>query len=103
MKLSTVHSEVERRLQFFRSLDRITQRLSSSTLGVNSPVFKECLDRLDECIEYMTSHVSLSFINSLSFQFQFQLKATLFVCNFRETLRNHECTWQNCTTVKAEL
>lgn len=58
VKLSTVHSEIERRLQFFRSLDRITQRLSSPTLGINSPVFKECLDRLDECIEYMTSHAN---------------------------------------------
>ncbi|XP_026278796.2 conserved oligomeric Golgi complex subunit 3 [Frankliniella occidentalis] len=56
MKLSSVHSEVERRLQYFRSLDRISQRLESPTLSINSTVFKECLDRLDECIEYMATH-----------------------------------------------
>lgn len=57
MKLSSIHSEVERRLQYFRSLDRISQRLASPTLSINSPVFKECLDRLDQCIEYMATHV----------------------------------------------
>jgi len=55
-----VHADVDRRLQYFRALDRVAQRLASPALSVNSQVFRECLDKIDQCIEYMSTHVSIT-------------------------------------------
>ena len=43
---------------FYTEADRIAQKLTSSTLAVNSDGFFSLLDRIDECMVYILEHVS---------------------------------------------
>ncbi|XP_054268663.1 conserved oligomeric Golgi complex subunit 3 [Macrosteles quadrilineatus] len=56
MKLSDINNAVSERLDQFKVLRLITQRLESPALSVNSSTFTQLLDQLDGAIQYMQSH-----------------------------------------------
>lgn len=58
-KLSALSDQISERLVFFTSVDKISQKLQSPTLSVNSDVFVEQLDLIDECILFNLAHVRL--------------------------------------------
>lgn len=62
VKLSEINNAVSERLQQFKVLEKITQRLESPALSVTSTTFIQLLDELDEAIQYMLSHVIIHFI-----------------------------------------
>lgn len=58
-KLNEIGDEIKRRLHFFTQSELLLQRLHSPTLSVASELFLETLNRIDECLEYLHSNVSL--------------------------------------------
>lgn len=59
-RLSSLVDDVEYNLQFYNYLDPITRRLNvpGARHFVRSDDFAEMLSQLDECLDYMKSHVS---------------------------------------------
>uniref|UniRef100_A0A8C9VST3 Conserved oligomeric Golgi complex subunit 3 n=1 Tax=Scleropages formosus TaxID=113540 RepID=A0A8C9VST3_SCLFO len=47
---------IQQKLSYFNELENINTRLNSSTLSVNSEGFIPMLSKLDDCIEYVSSH-----------------------------------------------
>lgn len=55
--------EIKQKLQYFTQVERLSQRLDSTTMSVNSEAFFNVLARIDECLEYMKTHVRYLFSN----------------------------------------
>ena len=51
---------INQNLKFYAFLEPVTRRLNAPGAGkfVRSKEFSEMLSRLDDCLEYMTAHVS---------------------------------------------
>jgi hypothetical protein len=49
---------IEKKLAYFNELPKITQKFSSASLSVYDATFKALLEKLDECIEFISKHVS---------------------------------------------
>ncbi|XP_056610579.1 conserved oligomeric Golgi complex subunit 3 isoform X1 [Triplophysa dalaica] len=49
---------IQEKLSYFNELENINTKLNSSTLSVNSEGFIPMLSKLDECVEYVSSHPS---------------------------------------------
>lgn len=58
MKLSAISNAVNERMQPFKALTYLVQRLDSTTISVSGPAFIQLLDQLDSAIDYMDTHVS---------------------------------------------
>ena len=54
--LSQYLSDVSSRMRHFTDLESIAHKLSSPSLSVTSDQFTHVLDKLDECIAYLTQH-----------------------------------------------
>ncbi|KAH8266638.1 hypothetical protein KR018_004801 [Drosophila ironensis] len=52
-KLQELSSEIQRRLHYFSQVELLNQRLQSPTLSVASEAFRECLNKIDECLNYI--------------------------------------------------
>lgn len=57
-KLQELGNEIHRRLHYFSQVELLNQRLQSPTLSVASEAFRECLNKIDDCINYLAEHVS---------------------------------------------
>lgn len=57
-KLQTLGDEIHKRLHYFNQVELLNQRLHSPTLSVASESFRECLNKIDECLTYLKEHVS---------------------------------------------
>lgn len=57
-KLQHLGDEIHKRLHYFNQVELLNQRLHSPTLSVASDSFRECLDKIDECLTYLKEHVS---------------------------------------------
>lgn len=57
-------TELEKNLKYYTYLEPATRRLNAPGAGsfVRSKEFSEMLLRLDDCIDYMTAHVCLELI-----------------------------------------
>ncbi|XP_030556819.1 conserved oligomeric Golgi complex subunit 3 isoform X1 [Drosophila novamexicana] len=55
-KLQELSNEIQRRLHFFSQVELLNQRLQSPTLSVASEAFRECLNKIDECLNYLADH-----------------------------------------------
>ncbi|XP_004521742.1 conserved oligomeric Golgi complex subunit 3 [Ceratitis capitata] len=55
-RLQKLGEEIHRRLHYFSQVELLHQRLQSPTLSVASEAFRDCLDRIDECLEYMRAN-----------------------------------------------
>ncbi|XP_075153992.1 conserved oligomeric Golgi complex subunit 3 [Haematobia irritans] len=55
-KLQTLGEGIQTRLHYFNQVELINQRLHSPTLSVASESFRECLNKLDECLTYLKEH-----------------------------------------------
>ncbi|XP_046442585.1 conserved oligomeric Golgi complex subunit 3-like isoform X2 [Daphnia pulex] len=55
-KLSNLADELENKVSYFLEYEKIQSQLSSPTLSVHGELFRNILDRLDKCIDYMQSH-----------------------------------------------
>ena len=58
-RITSVADDLDRNLKYYNFLGPATRRLNAPGAGtfVRSKEFSEMLSRLDECLEYMTSHV----------------------------------------------
>lgn len=56
VKLSTISNGVNERMQPFKALTHLVQRLDSTTISVSGPAFIQLLDQLDSAIDYMETH-----------------------------------------------
>lgn len=56
-KLSSTNDKIGQKLVFFTEADRINQKLTSTTMSVNSDMFFQLLDKTDQCFLYVLSHV----------------------------------------------
>ncbi|XP_034666687.1 conserved oligomeric Golgi complex subunit 3 [Drosophila subobscura] len=52
-KLQELSNEIQRRLHYFSQVELLNQRLQSPTLSVASEAFRECLNKIDECLNYI--------------------------------------------------
>jgi len=59
-KLQELSHEIQRRLHYFSQVELLNQRLQSPTLSVASEAFRECLNKIDECLNYIEENVSCS-------------------------------------------
>ena len=59
-QMTKVVTDIEENLKYYSFLEPATKRLNAPTVGamVKSQEFSDLLSKLDECLEYMTSHVS---------------------------------------------
>ena len=58
-RISKIATDIEENLKHYRFLEPVTKRLNAPTVGamVKTQEFSDLLTRLDECLEYMSSHV----------------------------------------------
>ncbi|XP_043643057.1 conserved oligomeric Golgi complex subunit 3 [Drosophila teissieri] len=52
-RLQELSHEIQRRLHYFSQVELLNQRLQSPTLSVASEAFRECLNKIDECLNYI--------------------------------------------------
>lgn len=71
-KLQKLGDEIQRRLHYFGQVDLLQQRLQSPTLSVASEAFRECLNRIDECLEYLQQNVIYIFVILLKYKLMFK-------------------------------
>ncbi|KAL1267353.1 hypothetical protein QQF64_032716 [Cirrhinus molitorella] len=57
-ELVDLAESIQEKLSYFNELENINTKLNSPTLSVNSDGFIPMLSKLDECIEYVSSHPS---------------------------------------------
>ena len=59
-QMTKVVTDIEENLKYYSFLEPATKRLNAATVGamVKTQEFSDLLSKLDECLEYMTSHVS---------------------------------------------
>ncbi|XP_048050831.1 conserved oligomeric Golgi complex subunit 3 [Megalobrama amblycephala] len=55
-ELVDLAESIQEKLSYFNELENINTKLNSTTLSVNSEGFIPMLSKLDECIEYVSSH-----------------------------------------------
>ncbi|KAK6485436.1 conserved oligomeric Golgi complex subunit 3-like [Huso huso] len=55
-ELVDLAESIQQKLSYFNELENINTKLNSSTLSVNSEGFVPMLAKLDDCIEYVSSH-----------------------------------------------
>lgn len=58
-RLNAIGDEIKKRLDYFTQSELLLQRLHSPTLSVASDIFVETLNRIDECLAYLQSNVSI--------------------------------------------
>ncbi|XP_055373812.1 conserved oligomeric Golgi complex subunit 3 [Condylostylus longicornis] len=52
-KLEKVSIEIQRRLYYFNQADSVAQKLQNPNLSVTSETFRDLLNKIDECLEYL--------------------------------------------------
>lgn len=57
-ELVELAKSIQEKLSYFNELENINTKLNSTTLSVNSEGFIPMLSKLDECVEYVSSHPS---------------------------------------------
>ena len=64
-RLNTLADELGQNLKYYSFLEPITRRLNAPGAGsfVRGKEFSDMLARLDECLEYMAAHVSITILN----------------------------------------
>ncbi|EDV33230.1 uncharacterized protein Dana_GF23417 [Drosophila ananassae] len=55
-KLQELSNEIQRRLHYFSQVELLNQRLQSPTLSVASEAFRECLNKIDDCLNYIEAN-----------------------------------------------
>ncbi|NXP68173.1 COG3 protein, partial [Chloropsis cyanopogon] len=85
---------IQQKLSYFNELENINTKLNSPTLSVNSEGFIPMLAKLDDCIAYISSHVSHSafILIKLSQLCMFMLLLLNWVLFFHLTLNSETST-----------
>ncbi|KAL7741107.1 hypothetical protein ACLKA6_018140 [Drosophila palustris] len=82
-KLQELNSDIQRRLHYFSQVELLNQRLQSPTLSVASEAFRECLNKIDECLNYLAEHPNFKDAAPYSAKYkQCLAKATGLVRNY---------------------
>ncbi|TDG44296.1 hypothetical protein AWZ03_009269 [Drosophila navojoa] len=82
-KLQELSNEIQRRLHFFSQVELLNQRLQSPTLSVASEAFRECLNKIDECLNYLAEHPNFKDATAFNVKYKQCLgKATALVRNY---------------------
>ncbi|NWS18576.1 COG3 protein, partial [Pachyramphus minor] len=86
-ELVDLAENIQQKLSYFNELENINTKLNSPTLSVNSEGFIPMLAKLDDCIAYISSHVSNSLlVSAKSSKLGCWLKLLFWVLFFRLTL-----------------
>ncbi|XP_037820483.1 conserved oligomeric Golgi complex subunit 3 [Lucilia sericata] len=86
-KLQSLGDEIHKRLHYFNQVELLNQRLHSPTLSVASESFRECLNKIDECLTYLKDHSK--FKDSPAFIIKYKhclAKAVTLVKNYVNTV-----------------
>ncbi|XP_067623696.1 conserved oligomeric Golgi complex subunit 3 [Eurosta solidaginis] len=82
-RLQKLGEEIQRRLHYFNQVELLHQRLQSPTLSVASDAFRDCLDRIDECLEYLRANPKFKDATSYSVKYKHCLaKAVTLIKNY---------------------
>ncbi|KAH8409385.1 hypothetical protein KR222_002184 [Zaprionus bogoriensis] len=82
-KLQELSSEIQRRLHYFSQVELLNQRLQSPTLSVASEAFRECLNKIDDCLNYLAEHPNFKDAAAYNVKYkQCLAKATGLVRNY---------------------
>ncbi|NXM08295.1 COG3 protein, partial [Tyrannus savana] len=86
-ELVDLAENIQQKLSYFNELENINTKLNSPTLSVNSEGFIPMLAKLDDCIAYISSHVSNSvLVSATSSKLGCWLKLLFWVLFFHLTL-----------------
>ncbi|EDW04049.1 conserved oligomeric Golgi complex subunit 3 [Drosophila grimshawi] len=82
-KLQALSNEIQHRLHYFSQVELLNQRLQSPTLSVASEAFRECLSKIDECLNYLAEHPNFKDAAAYNVKYKQCLsKATSLVRNY---------------------
>nr|CAG4634655.1 EOG090X02EM [Alona affinis] len=76
-KLSKLADDLETNVSYFLEYEKIQSQLSSPTLSVHGDLFRDILNRLDKCIEYMQSHPQYKEASAYLTKYHVSLNAAL--------------------------
>uniref|UniRef100_A0A0A1WN89 Conserved oligomeric Golgi complex subunit 3 n=1 Tax=Zeugodacus cucurbitae TaxID=28588 RepID=A0A0A1WN89_ZEUCU len=86
-RLQKLGEEIQRRLHYFSQVELLHQRLQSPTLSVASEAFRDCLDRIDECLEYMRANPKFKDASSYTVKYKHCLaKAVTLIKNYTSVI-----------------
>ncbi|XP_011210557.2 conserved oligomeric Golgi complex subunit 3 [Bactrocera dorsalis] len=86
-RLHKLGEEIQRRLHYFSQVELLHQRLQSPTLSVASEAFRDCLDRIDECLEYMRANPKFKDAGSYTIKYKHCLaKAVTLIKNYTSVI-----------------
>ncbi|XP_017105725.2 conserved oligomeric Golgi complex subunit 3 [Drosophila bipectinata] len=88
-KLQELSNEIQRRLHYFSQVELLNQRLQSPTLSVASEAFRECLNKIDDCLNYIEANPKFKDAASYSVKYkQCLAKASGLVRNYVTSVIN---------------
>uniref|UniRef100_A0A0K8TSY1 Conserved oligomeric Golgi complex subunit 3 n=1 Tax=Tabanus bromius TaxID=304241 RepID=A0A0K8TSY1_TABBR len=92
VKLINVSEAVHKRLQYFMNFELLHQRLSSPTLSVTSDVFRQCLNKIDDCLEYLANNVKFKESSAYILKYkQCLLRAVALIRAYVATILSRAC------------
>ncbi|XP_036328076.1 conserved oligomeric Golgi complex subunit 3-like [Rhagoletis pomonella] len=84
-RLQKLGDEIQRRLHYFSQVELLHQRLQSPTLSVASEAFRDCLDRIDECLEYLRANPKFKDAGAYTAKYKYCLsKAVTLIKNYTQ-------------------
>ncbi|KAH8237551.1 hypothetical protein KR038_009186 [Drosophila bunnanda] len=88
-KLQELSNEIQRRLHYFSQVELLNQRLQSPTLSVASEAFRECLNKIDDCLRYIEENPKFKDAAAYNVKYkQCLAKASGLVRNYVTTVIN---------------
>lgn len=101
-KMHEISEEIQKRLQFFNQVELLYQRIQNPTLSVASESFRECLSKIDDCLQYL--HQNPKYKDSSTFIVKYKhilSKAIVLIKNYVLTVIS-QATHQTLTPKNIE-
>ncbi|XP_061397618.1 conserved oligomeric Golgi complex subunit 3 [Musca vetustissima] len=82
-KLQKLGEDIHKRLHYFSQVELLNQRLHSPTLSVASESFRECLNKIDDCLTYLKEHPTFKDSHAYTVKYKHCLaKAVTLIKNY---------------------
>uniref|UniRef100_A0A1I8MY23 Conserved oligomeric Golgi complex subunit 3 n=1 Tax=Musca domestica TaxID=7370 RepID=A0A1I8MY23_MUSDO len=86
-KLQKLGEDIHKRLHYFSQVELLNQRLHSPTLSVASESFRECLNKIDDCLTYLKEHPKFKDSHAYTIKYKHCLaKAVTLIKNYFNTV-----------------